>query len=114
LATDKLEDMGLHDRVHPCFLTWVKDCVDYPLNTIYEKRLKSMAAGAFLWMIIILFVVTALLQWLWNITFPKLFGWSTITYWEAFRIMIIADLLFGGSHIMFQNNGFGQSFSFHL
>lgn len=65
----------------------------------------SLLSGPVFWTIILglVFVIPAVLQWLWNITFPKLFGWPTITYWEAFRIMIIADLLFGGSHLVFQN-----------
>lgn len=65
--------------------------------------------GAVLWMLIVIFVLPAILQWLWNITFPQLFKWPYITYWQAFRIMIIAYLLFGGSHLAFQSIGVGQS-----
>lgn len=43
-----------------------------------------------------LFVASALLKWLWNITIPKLFKLPEITYWEAFRLLLIAGLLFGG------------------
>ena len=45
---------------------------------------------------VILLLVTALLQWLWNITIPGIFNLREITFWEAFRLLIIAGILFGG------------------
>ncbi len=42
------------------------------------------------------FLVVWLLRWLWNITMPALFQLKQITYWQAFRLMIIAAILFGG------------------
>ncbi len=49
----------------------------------------------------LLFLVAWLLQWLWNITMPQVFGLKEITYWQAFRLLIIAAILFGGpnSHV---------------
>lgn len=46
-----------------------------------------------------LFLVAWLLQWLWNITMPQVFGLKEITYWQAFRLLIIAAILFGGPNI---------------
>jgi len=46
--------------------------------------------------ILVVMVATALLGWLWNITIPDIFGIRQITFWEAFRLMLIAALLFGG------------------
>jgi len=40
-------------------------------------------------------LVTALFQWLWNITMPDVFNLKTINYWQAFRLLLIAGLLFG-------------------
>jgi len=40
-------------------------------------------------------VISALLRWLWNMTMPQVFGLKEITYWQAFRILIIAGILFG-------------------
>jgi len=39
-------------------------------------------------------------KWLWNWLMPALFGLGTITYWQAFGIVILAKLLFGsfGGH----------------
>lgn len=48
----------------------------------------------------ILFLVTALLQWLWNMTMPQVFNLKEITFWEAFRLIIIAGILFGGPGII--------------
>lgn len=42
-----------------------------------------------------LFLFSALLMWLWNITIPRIFNVREITFWEAFRILIIAGILFG-------------------
>jgi hypothetical protein len=42
------------------------------------------------------FLVVWLLKWLWNITMPALFQLKQVTYWQAFRLMIIAAILFGG------------------
>ncbi len=45
--------------------------------------------------LIALFVVPALVRWLWNLTLPQLFGWSRIEYWQAFRLFVLAAVLFG-------------------
>ena len=65
-----------------------------------------------LWVLIVMFVVPAIFQWLWNMTCPQLFRLPTLTYWQAFRLMIIAGLLFGGSHLAFQSSGVGQMIHF--
>lgn len=44
----------------------------------------------------ILFLVTALLQWLWNMTMPQVFNLKEVSFWEAFRLILIAGILFGG------------------
>lgn len=45
--------------------------------------------------IAVLFLAAALLQWLWNMTLPELFGVSAIRYWQSFRLLLIASILFG-------------------
>ena len=40
-------------------------------------------------------LVPLLLQWLWNMTMPEVFELNQITFWQAFRLIIIAFLLFG-------------------
>lgn len=68
------------------------------MGTFYQPLgmpLRIGFANGIFWLLIVLFAVPAIFQWLWNITFPQLFRWPTLTYWQAFRIMIIVDLLFG-------------------
>ncbi|HED23997.1 MAG TPA: hypothetical protein ENN91_02630 [Firmicutes bacterium] len=46
---------------------------------------------------VLLFLVSALLQWLWNITMPQVFSLKEINYWQAFRLLLIAGILFGAA-----------------
>ena len=48
----------------------------------------------------VIFLFTALLQWLWNITMPDVFGLKVITFWQAFRLLLIATMLFGGGGVI--------------
>ena len=34
-------------------------------------------------------------RWLWNITMPQVFGLRPVTFWQAFRLLLIASFLFG-------------------
>ncbi len=47
----------------------------------------------------ILLLVAGLLQWLWNITMPDVFNLKEITYWQAFRLLIISGILFGSANV---------------
>ena len=47
----------------------------------------------------LLFLFSALLMWLWNITITRIFGIREITFWEAFRFILIAGFLFGSFSI---------------
>jgi hypothetical protein len=55
----------------------------------------GLVLGGFAMLVIWLFVMGAVLMWLWNITMPKVFSLREITFWEAFRLLIIAGILFG-------------------
>jgi len=46
----------------------------------------------------LLFILTQLFQWLWNITMPQVLNLKVITFWQAFRLLLIAAILFGGTH----------------
>ncbi len=41
------------------------------------------------------FLVVWLFKWLWNITMPMISNLKTVTYWQAFRLLVIASILFG-------------------
>lgn len=60
----------------------------------------SSTFASFVFLVLILGVIAALvsaalLEWLWNITIPDIFGIREITIWEALRLMFISALLFG-------------------
>lgn len=50
------------------------------------------------WLLIplLIFIITSLLQYLWNTTMPDVFRLNEITFWQAFRLLLIALILFGG------------------
>lgn len=50
------------------------------------------------WVVVSTFIAAAVLRWLWNITLPELFGFKTLRYWQAFRLLIIVQLLFGPAY----------------
>lgn len=50
--------------------------------------------------ICIFFLVAWLFRWLWNITMPQVFKFNEITYWQAFRLILIAAILFGGPNFI--------------
>jgi hypothetical protein len=35
---------------------------------------------------------------LWNILVPPIFGWHTITFWQALGLLLLSKILFGGFH----------------
>ena len=45
--------------------------------------------------VVYLFVSAAILEWLWNITVPDIFNIGRIEYWQSFRLLIMASILFG-------------------
>ena len=49
--------------------------------------------------VLLVLLVSALLKYLWNITMPQVFGLNTITFWQAFRLLLIAGILFGSFNI---------------
>jgi len=49
--------------------------------------------------LVLLFLLAWLLQYLWNITMPQVFNLKEVTYWQAFRLLLIAAILFGGPNI---------------
>ncbi len=45
---------------------------------------------------LLIYIITSLLQYLWNTTMPEVFRLNQITFWQAFRLILIALILFGG------------------
>lgn len=55
-------------------------------------RIAKFAAFA----IVFFFVFTFVVEALWNWLMPALFGWHTITYWQALGVLVLSKILFGG------------------
>ena len=54
---------------------------------------------------LIVLASAGILMWLWNMTVPEVFGLRPLSYWQAFRLLLIAGLLFGAFHLNFPVNG---------
>lgn len=61
----------------------------------FAPRLMGGMFSVLLVWIVILFVISGVLMWLWNITITRIFNIREITYWEALRLLIISAILFG-------------------
>jgi hypothetical protein len=69
----------------------------------FSKGIIPQAAHIIGWVIIGLgfvglfaLVFGVVVKWLWNMLMPAVFGLGEITFWQAFGIVILAKLLFGG------------------
>jgi hypothetical protein len=51
----------------------------------------ALAGGALL-----LFIGGEVVMHLWNWLLPPLFGWRTLTIWQAFGLLVLCRVLFGG------------------
>ena len=60
------------------------------------KRLIVIAPLAILGMALFAFIGGELVKMLWNWLTPTLFGWRQITFWQAFGLLALCRILFGG------------------
>jgi len=51
----------------------------------------GLLVAAVVWLL----VAAGFVTWLWNLTLPELFGTKHIEYWQAFRLVLLGNLLFG-------------------
>ena len=49
--------------------------------------------------IVVFMVIVLIFQLLWNSTMPQVFKLGQITFWEAFRLLLIAGFLFRGGWV---------------
>ena len=55
-----------------------------------------LAPLAILGMALFLFIGGEVVKQLWNWLLPPLFGWPRITFWQAFGLLALCRILFGG------------------
>ena len=53
--------------------------------------------------VVAIFVVPLIFQLLWNITVPEVFGLRMIRYWQAFRLLLMACMIFGAGNLLHFN-----------
>lgn len=63
--------------------------------TDVTTTLAGLIAGLIIGLII-LAIITLIFRWLWNTTMPDVFGVKSLTFGQAFKILLIASMLFGG------------------
>lgn len=51
--------------------------------------------------IALFFFLVGLFQWLWNTTMPQVFQVAEVGFWQAFRLVLIGSILFGGGRFSF-------------
>lgn len=60
-----------------------------------ENQAIELLAGLLV-MLVVIAVLVVIFRWLWNTTMPEVFGISTLSFWQAVRILLLAGILFGG------------------
>ena len=66
------------------------------------KNKGSILLVSFIAAILIAFMYAGILIWLWNAILVVLFNIPVVTYWQAFGIYIISNILFGSLKIKFE------------
>jgi hypothetical protein len=46
--------------------------------------------------ILVIFLTSLIVMWLWNILVPQVFNGPVITYWQSMGLLVLSKLLFGG------------------
>ena len=62
-----------------------------------------LAGFAALAIVVAVFVAPLIFQFLWNITVPEIFGFKRIRYWQAFRLLLMASMIFGANNLVHFN-----------
>jgi hypothetical protein len=61
-----------------------------------RKKLLFIAPLAICGILLVVFIGGELVKYLWNWLLPPLFGWHQITFWQAFGLLALCRILFGG------------------
>ena len=62
-----------------------------------RKHWFFLAPAAILGILLVGFIGGEVVKQLWNWLAPPLFGWRQITFWQAFGLLALCRILFGGS-----------------
>ena len=53
--------------------------------------------------LVVFFIVPLIFQLLWNYTVPEIFGLREIRFWQSFRLLLMAGMLFGAGNYVHLN-----------
>lgn len=71
------------------------------MNKNYFNKSSNIGCGMiillFIVLIILTFIYSGILMWVWNMIMPVLFGLPIISFWQALGIYIISNILFKGT-----------------
>jgi uncharacterized membrane protein len=70
-----------------------------------KRNLIWIAPLAILGMALFVFIGGQIVKALWNSLLPPLFGWHTVTFWQALGLLVLCRVLFGG----WSSHGGGRS-----
>ncbi len=62
-----------------------------------RRRLIFIIPLAICGILLVVFIGGELVKHLWNWLLPPLFGWPQVTFWQAFGLLALCRILFGGS-----------------
>ena len=68
------------------------------------KKLLVMVPIGILAIVLVSAIAGTLVRLLWNWLLPPLFGWPTLTFWQALGLLALCRILFGG-----RGGGMGRS-----
>ncbi len=71
-----------------------------------RKKWFFIVPAAIVGIALFLFIGGEVVKLLWNWLLPPLFGWRTITFWQAFALLALCRILFG--HHGWRNHGSGR------
>ncbi|MFN3020851.1 hypothetical protein ACK1KB_07685 [Chryseobacterium sp. TY3] len=68
------------------------------MNPGYKKNYKNRLRLIFVAVVGLVFLLGWVVQLLWNWLLPEILGVKSISYWQAFGILILSKILFGSFH----------------
>lgn len=80
------------------------------MNRRMRRQGKGKFAFVFVAIIIGVFLLVALLQYLWNTLMCDIFNLKAITYWQAFGLFVLSRILFGRGFGKPGRGGFRKNF----
>ncbi len=85
----------------------MENYVEGRIKSKVEKLVRSAVKIVFIAILIIAFILLFgyVFMWLWNWLMPDIFGLTTLSYWQAIGLLVMAKIIFGG----FEGRGPGKS-----